>query len=371
MRICYLADAANIHTQKWVRYFAEEGHDVHLISGSRFGTTDVPNVQLHVPWVVPGLRGGNLLLALAQVRHMIRRIRPDILHGHYATGGGFWGALCGFHPYVLTGWGSDVLIEPKASRLARWKAQFALKRADATTCDAEHFVQPMVDLGAVRENVRLINFGIDTEKFHPRQRDDALRARFRGPAAGPVIMSLRMFAARYDIDTFIRAVPLVLREFPDARFIAGGDGEQRQHLETLAASLGVADRVEFIGWVANDDLPRYLASIDVYVSTSLSDAGLANSTAEAMACERSVVITDFGDNGKWVKDGEGGFLIPLRSPHALAEKLIVLLRDEGFRRRSGAVNRQVIVERNDYHREMAKVEALYEDLVGRAGRAKA
>jgi len=75
------------------------------------------------------------------------------------------------------------------------------------------------------------------------------------------------------------------------------------------------------------------------------------------------VITDFGDNGRWVKDGEGGFLIPLKSPTILAEKLIFLLRREDIRRKFGKINRMVIEERNNYHKEMEKMELIYQELM--------
>ena len=363
MRICYIADAASIHTQKWVRYFADKGHDVHLISARPFGANHVQNVNLHVLRLMPGFRGGNLLFAMIQNARILRRTKPDILHAHYATGGGFWAALCGFHPYVLTAWGSDILIEPKLDRLAKWKAILALKRADLITCDAEHLVKPLVELGAVGEKVRLINFGIDTRRFHPNQRDEKLKEELQVESGSLTILSLRSFYLRYDVESFVKAIPLVIREVPEAKFIAAGDGEQRSYLEKLASSLGVSDSIKFTGWIPNDELPRYLASVDVYVSTSLSDAGLASSTAEAMACELPVVITDFGDNGRWVKDGEGGYLIPLKSPTILAEKLIFLLRREDIRRKFGKINRMVIEERNNYHKEMEKMELIYQELM--------
>ncbi len=363
MRICYIAEAASIHTQKWVKYFADKGHNVHLISARPFGANHVQHVNLHVLRLVPGFMGGNLLLAMIQIARILRTTKPDILHGHYATGGGFWAALCGFHPYVLTAWGSDILIEPKLDRLARSKATFALKRADVITCDAEHLVKPMVELGAIGEIVRLVNFGVDTRRFHPNQRDEKLKEELQVGSGSLTILSLRNFYTRYDVESFVKAIPLVIREVPEAKFIAAGDGEQRSYLEKLASSLGVSDNINFIGWIPNDKLPRYFASVDIYVSTSLSDAGISGSTAEAMACELPVVITDFGDNGKWVKDGEGGFLIPLKSPTILAEKLIFLLRREDIRRKFGKINRMVIEERNNYHKEMEKMELIYQELM--------
>jgi glycosyltransferase involved in cell wall biosynthesis len=130
--------------------------------------------------------------------------------------------------------------------------------------------------------------------------------------------------------------------------------------------LGISQSVKFTGRIPNDELPEYLSSADIYVSTSLSDAGLAGSTAEAMACGLPVIITDFGDNGKWVEDEINGFLIPLRDPEALASKIIQLIRDEEIRDRFGRINRQIIEERNDWQKEMRKIEELYESLMIRS-----
>ncbi|GAH34462.1 unnamed protein product, partial [marine sediment metagenome] len=136
-----------------------------------------------------------------------------------------------------------------------------------------------------------------------------------------MIISFRSLEPIYDVESLIKAIPSVLKEIPSAKFIVAGDGEQRKYLENLGVSLGISGSIRFVGFVENDELPQYLASADVYVSTSLSDAGIAVSTAEAMACGLPVVITDFGDNRKWVENGINGFLVPPKSPEALASKI--------------------------------------------------
>ena len=362
MRICYVGDAGSIHMQRWVKYFADKGHDVCLISPRPY-LGDVPrNIELHVLKLINGVRFVNVPLSVIQIARIIRAKNPDILHAHHVTSSGFWAALCGFHPYVLTAWGSDIVVQPNKSRLVKWKAAYALKRADLITCDAEHMVERMAALGAARENIRVIFFGTDTKKFSAEQADAGIREKLRIASDSPTVISLRSLNPIYDLESLIRAVPLVLKEVPEATFIVAGNGEQRSYLENLATSLGVGDKVRFVGALANSEMPAYLASSDVYVSTSLSDAGLAASTAEAMASELPAVITDFGDNSQWVKEGQGGFLVPLKSPPLLAEKIAYLLKNEDVRRKFGKFNRGVIEERNDYYKEMEKVENFYSNL---------
>ena len=82
-----------------------------------------------------------------------------------------------------------------------------------------------------------------------------------------------------------------------------------------------------------------------------------------MASELPVIITDFGDNRRWVKDGINGFIIPLRNPQALATKIIYLLQNEEERKKFGKINRQIIEEKNNWEKEMGKMEKLYQEVI--------
>lgn len=357
---------------RWVKYFADRGHEVHLISIQTYENDRAENVSLHLLKVFcPQIRVVSYVIFLAysviRIRGLLRKLNPDILHSHYITSYGFLGALSCFHPLVMTAWGSDVLINPKSSRVKRWAVEFALRRADLITCDAEHIKAPLVELGANPAKINLINFGIDVQKFSPGPGDEELLIKLKIPDS-PVIISLRSLEPVYDIDSLINAVPLVLKEVPEAKFLIAGKGSQEAKLKELAQSLGVDGSIKFVGLIPNDELPRYLRAADVYVSTSLSDAGIAASTAEAMACGLPVVITDFGDNRKWVENGENGFLVALRNPEALASRILALLSDKEKRIKFGQVGRRVIAERMNMEKEMQRMEMLYEQLRRRIGK---
>jgi len=370
VKICYIAPAESVHTVRWVKYFADKGHEVHLISFAPFGVAKLENVNLHVLKVF--LRDirlisypTSLVSSLIQIRWLLNKINPDILHTHYILNYGFLGALSNFHPLVVTAWGSDVLITPKKSRLLKQFVQFSIKRANLITCDAEHLRKRLIELGAKPEKIDLICFGIDVQKFSAGQKDEELMKSLE-ISNSPVVVSLRSLEPIYDIESLVNAVPLVLRQAPQAKFLIAGKGSQETRLKELAKSLGVTENIRFVGLIPNDELPRYLRTADVYVSTSLSDAGIAASTAEAMACELPVVITDFGDNGKWVEDSVDGFLAPLKNPEALASRILDLLSNKEKRIRFGQAGRQIIEDRMNLEKEMRKMEIHYEQLVRRS-----
>jgi glycosyltransferase involved in cell wall biosynthesis len=305
------------------------------------------------------------MASIYRIKLLIKRTKPDILHAHYAINYGLFGALCNFRPFVITAWGSDVLIDPAARFLSMIKkpiAKYALRKADLMTCDAKHMKEAMIKLGAAPEKIKVICFGIDTRKFSPGEKSEKFRMEL-GIHDSPTVISSRTLEPLYDIESLIRSIPLVLKEIPESKFVIAGKGSEEEGLRELAKSLGISDSVKFVGFIQNDKLPEYLNSMDVYVSTSLSDAGIAASTAEAMACGLPVIITDVADNRKWVENGVNGFIVPIRDPNCLAEKIIYLLKDETIRKKFGKINRKIIEERNNYYKEMEKMEDIYQELV--------
>lgn len=366
MRICYVADGASIHTVRWVNYFAAKGHEVHLIS-SRFGHGPMgyddqikmhPLIRLfpHI-WKVSGYFSG--LFWLMQIRNLVRRIRPDVLDAHFITITGYLGTVSGFHPLILTAWGSDVLVTPRRSLFHRFLTKAALRRADIVVCDSETVKRGLLDLGTEGAKIRKIYNGVDTHQFNPQARDEALRARL-GVAGSPTVICIRNLNPIYNVEMFIRAMPRILRRVPEAKFIICGDGMQRDHLRSLGESLGVAGSVNFAGWVPHNELPKFLASSDIYVSTSLSDS-TSLSLQEAMACGLAPVVTDLLANREWVVDGENGYTVSPNDISALADKVVHLIRSRDLRNSFGETGRKIIQERAEYEREMGRMEKVYEE----------
>lgn len=358
MKLCFLAGTDSIHSQRWIRYFANKGHEIHWISLTSESGTDIKNVKLYRL-----KKTSSKLLNLPnviQVKKLIKKINPDILHAHYAKKNGIIGALSGFHPFLLTTWGSDVLIAPKKSTILKWLVKFALNKADLITCDAEHMREAMIKLGVNSSKIQIVYFGIDTEKFSSGPKDENLIQKLKIKNS-PVVISSRNLEPIYNLETLIKAIPLVLKEVSETKFIIIGKGSEEEKLKNLAKDLKVTENIRFVGFIPNEEMLKYLRTADIYVSTSLSDAGLSSCTAEAMACGLPVIITDTGENEKWVKDDQGGYLVPTKNLKALAQKIINLIKNENLRKEFSKTSRKVIGERNDYYKEMAKMEKIYLD----------
>jgi glycosyltransferase involved in cell wall biosynthesis len=243
-----------------------------------------------------------------------------------------------------------------------------LRRAALVTTDGFHFVDILRGLGVRNEAILVHTFGTDISHFAPGP--DEGERELLGVGDAPVVISTRTPNPVHDVETFIRAIPLISRAFGSARFVVVGDGSDRIRLEALATQLGVAAATRFTGMVEEDRMRRLLRASDVYVSTSKMDAGLAGSTAEAMAVELPVVQTTNSDNSYWTPEGEGGLLFPTGDSEALAGAVNRLLADATVRRQMGERNRRVILEKYNMDTEMSRIETVYTELLGGAERKR-
>lgn len=372
MKILFIAPLSSPHSQRWIQFFANKGYDVHCIS---FIETTLPlkNVKTHILAPLKNTFFRTLLspFFILRVRKTIKQIHPDIVHIHQII------PIYRFiftglpYPTIATPWGSDVLIKPQKNLFIRWNLAYFLKCCRLLICDADHMKRALIDLGAQERNIEIIFFGTNLVNFNPSKKDQEFRNKITGDNNTKLIASLRQLYPIYDIPTFIQAMPLVLNIFPKSCFLIISDGPEKENLIKLAKSLNVFKNIRFLGRISDDDLPTVLASIDIYVSTSLSDGGLAASTAEAMASQVPVVISDFGENKTWVEEGINGLLFPLRDHQKLAEKIIYLLSNPMQAQQIAENGRKVIAIRNNYYIEMGKVDLLYQGLTALHSRRNA
>ncbi len=192
------------------------------------------------------------------------------------------------------------------------------------------------------EKVLQVRNGVDLDRFATPRDPAATRRELGIPPDAAVVMTVGGLRPVKDHPTLIRAFAKASASFPEARLvIVGGDWPvpARPHLEDLARSLGIADRVVFAG--VRQDVPDLLAAGDVYVNSSVFE-GMSNTILEAMASSRPVIATAVGGNPELVHDGETGFLVPPGDVPAMAERLTRLFAEPGLCAALGQGGRRVV-----------------------------
>jgi L-malate glycosyltransferase len=372
MKICLIAGGTSIHTHRWANYFVIRGHDVHLIS-ERFNSDneglDDRIRKYQLVRLAPGIWKLSRFLSgvfwIFQVGNLVRKIKPDLLNAHYVNIAGYLGAICGFHPLIITTWGSDVLIVPKHNKILGLITRWALKRADIVICVSSFMKDVIINMGIQPDKIVITPIGVDTQRFQPEVRSETIK---QSDLSGNCIRIIctRNLAAVYDVETLIKAIPFVIEKFSQLQFIILGDGVLKKELQNLANRLGISGKVSFIGQVSHDDLIHYLNSSDIYVSTSLSD-GTSISLLEAMSCGLPCIVSNIPANKPWIKEGENGLLFKPGNDKELAEKIVCILDNKELRVKMGLAARALVIEKGDHQNEMAKIENTYYHLIKNFG----
>ena len=350
MKICFLAASNSTHSHKWINFFSNLGHKIIWISLVPASIKVSDNIEYYE-------FTSGIFSSIFKVRKLITKLNPDIVHIHYLGYYGLLGLFSGSNKIISTPWGSDI-IEGKKSFFKKQILYRILRKSKLIICDAYHMRDELKKLNVPSDKINIINFGIDTKKFVKQERDFKILNKFN-ISSELTIISLRNFEPVYDIKTLILAAKIILQRIPDVHFLLVGRGTLEKELKELVHTLGIDNSVHFTGFIDKELLPSLLSSSDIYVSTSLSDAGLASSTGEAMSCEIPVVISDSGENDQWINDMVNGFLFSTKNSEQLAEILIKLIKDEPLRKKVGKEGRNNILKKNDYENEMKKVNDLY------------
>lgn len=364
--IAYLADGRSVHTQRFLSYFAERGYNIHLIS---YTPVEMKNVHVHKV----ATSKLQIPLRVVQSLNLIRKINPDILHAFYITNNGVVAALSGFHPLILSAWGSDIGTDPEKSGVIRFFIRLALKTADLVETSDEPGRKRLMELGCDSKKIFLQNMGVDTTLFSPAARSVELRKGLGIDNSYSVICA-RSWRSDYHVEVLIRAIPLVLEKVSNVKFILLGGGMLENELKKLAARLRVHENVSFVGRIPEEEMPKYLASVDVYVDTVTDyrfdffgrilkaggGGGMGQTTRQVMACGTPHILSDNISvrSADWFQ----GLMYKQLDHQDLAEKIVQLLSDQKLRRNIGEKSRKVALEICNLEKIMKKWENIYQQL---------
>lgn len=220
-------------------------------------------------------------------------------------------------PFSIKARGSD--IHYWASRTGiRPQIIEAGQAADGLLAVSEALKGDMIALGMPAETIRVHYTGIDLARFAPT---DRRAAKARMGIEGPLLVTAGALIPRKGQQLALQALATI----EGATLLIVGDGPDRETLERAAATLGVADRVRFLGNQPHDALPAFFAAADVMVLPTASE-GLANVWVEALASGTPVVTSDVGGARELIDRPEAGRLVP-RDPSAIAAAIRELLND--------------------------------------------
>ncbi len=282
----------------------EVRHGIHVVY-PRY--TAVPKI---------GMSSAPALLAAAMIKPF-RRMQesgfdPDAIDAYYLYPDGVAATLLARYfgkPIVLTALGSDVNIIP-GYRVPRQMIRWAGAHAARITTVSHALKARLVDIGLAADKIVPVLHGVDQEVFQPPDDRDGLRARLG--LTRPTLLSVGNLIELKGNHLAIQA----LAELPEFELLIAGQGPEESALRRLAAKLGLAGRVRFLGLLHQQQLRDYYGAADALVLAS-SNEGIPNVLLESLACGTPVVATAVGGIPHIVESPEAGKLMTERSVAAL------------------------------------------------------
>lgn len=303
-----------------------------------------------------GLAGARRVPALAR---LLRRERPAVFHAHMsspiACKYGLAAAVLARVPAVL-GTVQVGEFEPP-DRSSYWQLRALAHGVDRFLAVSRAIADELVErLDWPAEKIDVSYNAVDLARVEAVA-PAGLREELGAGEGRPLVLT----PARLDAQKGHAVLLEALAEVPDAVFAFAGEGPEREPLEALAARLGVADRVRFLG--RREDVPELLAACDVFCLPSLYE-GSSLAVLEAMAARRAMVSSAIGGTDELIEDGRNGLLVPPGDAPALAAALRRALGDPALREELALSARERVERDLTRERMAARVTGVYRELLG-------
>jgi glycosyltransferase involved in cell wall biosynthesis len=327
----------------------------------------IDGVRVHqIGWKtnIPGISYGTRVL---DVRRYVKELRPDVFHAHYVFGYGTMAALAGARPLVITAMGSDIGSESERSWLVRAGVRYAAVHADVLAVKDRQAWKRALDMSYRTRNIIVSPSCCDTKFFHPDARDFALRWNL-GTAMCRSVLYTRPFNSYYQGLDLAAAIPRVIQEYPDVKFVFVDHGDLVDGWKESVKQHGWSDHVVFVPRIAHGDMPRYLASADIFVDTfypkpDVGGHGHGTNLIEAMSCGCAQILPD---RPEYFDSWCHAILYERGNSVDLGRKLVELLNDGPRRNQLGRLSRTAAAN-FDEQKVMGDMLKVYEKLAGGKG----
>jgi glycosyltransferase involved in cell wall biosynthesis len=396
MRTLFVADGRSPIAINWMRFFVERGDEVHLASTfncqpeldlaglditpvafsgtkrSSSSSTSRPasSRTLGLP-ALHRMQDGVPLRVRAAIRHyfgpltvtrsarklrtVIERVKPDLVHAMRIPYEGMLAADAYTNaPLLVSIWGNDFTLHAPTTRLMRHYTRWTMQVADALHADCQRDIRLAQEWGFPSKRPTLVtpgSGGIQTDVFFPPEK----------PVEEPIVINPRGFRAYVRNDVFFKAIPLVLQEIPQARFLCASMAGEAQALQWIE-ELGIAHAVELLAPVPHAQMADVYRRAAVLVSPSVHD-GTPNTLLEGMACGCFPVAGDLESIREWITDGENGLLTDATDPHRLAESIIRALKSIDLREQAAGLNAKRIAKGAEYNACMSQASSFYQRII--------
>lgn len=285
----------------------------------------------------------------------------NIIHAHFAIPSGFFASLAKENccPLIITTHRADVASS--FAKVCRPFIGYSFRKSDAILAVSNYVKNETVQRGADPNKVSVVYNTVDAVRFTPSSNKHTIRKKL-GLSDNFTVFSLGGLIPRKGFEYLVRAVPQVIEEYPDAKFIIGGVGPLRSTLVKLSSDLNVEKNIVFSGRISDAVLPLYYKSADLFVLPS-SNEGHSVALLEAMASGLPIITTHGGGNPETVIDGFNGLLVDPKRSGSLAGAILTIISDEKLRQSFGEKSLALMREKFSTKQQVEKLVKIYQQVL--------
>ncbi len=361
MKVLLLSDTYSEHTEKWALGLANSGVQIGLFSFNKASYEWHQHKNITV-FFEPSkkINAESTFTKLSYIKYVsilkkiIKHFKPDILHAHYATSYGLIGALSGFHPFILSVWGSDVYDFPKKSKIHKKVFQYNLNRANVLM-STSHIMKEEVAKYTKKE-ILVTPFGVDTNVFYKKQvvKEDNVF----------YIGTIKPIEEKYGIIHIIDAAKILQERFPSQafKFLLIGPGNL-DFYKKIIDEKNLNSIFEVTGRVPFAEISHYHNLLDVFLNVSIDDSeSFGVAAVEAMACQKPLVVSNVGGLMEVVNHGEFGLVIKKEDPNELANAIEKIMNNYSYYTELGSKAREHVLKNYDWQNNLNNMLNVYKEL---------
>ncbi|MCH4199298.1 MAG: glycosyltransferase [Clostridium tyrobutyricum] len=361
MKICYLSDANSIHTKKFCDFFKNKGYDVSVISLNDGYIDGIPvynlNYDINDIKKNSSTRKLKYILSFRKISGIIDKIKPDLIHAHYATSYGLLAALSKFHPFILSVWGSDVFDFPKSGILNKMMLKYNLKKADKVLSTSK--VMSKETSKYTDKKIEITPFGVDLNILKPYENKYDDRDTI-------TIGTIKTLEEKYGIEYLIRGFAKVSFKYPGINLILeiGGKGSQKEYLENLSQKLGIHNKVKFLGFLNRQQVVETFNRFDIAVFPSVLDSeSFGVAAVEAQACGTPVIVSNVGGLPEATSPDVSSILVRKKNSDDIQNALEKLILNKDLRISMGKNARKFVEDNFNIEDNFNKVDRIYKEII--------
>jgi len=347
-KIIILGDAGSVHLRRWAAGLNQRGYEIIVVS---LGGRSIENIETFILPITIN-RTISYFLNIGKVRKIVRENNPDLIHSHYATGFGMWGMYAGFHPFLLSVWGSDI-PDPKSGSIKKWLTARALKSADHITATGQYLRDKTIKFQPLDKNkISVVHFGAKLKPIHTAQKDDnTLR-----------IAYIKAHEGIYGPHILLKAIHRTIQSGHDINLSMAGEGSMTGILKKMTADMDIESRVDFTGFIEHNSLHEFLCRHDVMVMPSYRESfGVA--ALEASAAGLPVIASNIDGIPEVVIEDKTGILIPPGDSDRLSQEIAKLAENAELRNSMGKAGRTFVEENYDWEKSLDLMSTIYEKMI--------